>query len=313
MDKKTEKEIYKIVDKSEFGTLKNYKPNIDTRHSWSYLLDIIMWWGIAIWHLMQLQWLSWYGKTTVATILMKAVQQSWWTVALIDFEHTYSNEYAEKMWLDWDNCFYATPSDWNKWFDLVKKLINTGYFDLIVIDSIPAARPRREHISDSGDANIGAHAKMVTAATYDWIIPMKRNNCSIVCINQWRDWIWPYKWSYAPWWVSIKHNSVQILRFLKPEPILDDDWIQVGFIANMKLTKSKLRKNVTKMKLKIFFDGWVDKKKDLINAGVLLNIIEKKGSRYKYKDMNVQGTNWLEDMDDETLDQLEEDVKKAIL
>lgn len=312
MDKKTKNEIYKIIDKDKFWTLKEYKPNIDTRHSGSYLLDIILGWGMAVWHIIQLQWLSWYGKTSVATIMMKAVQQEWWSVALIDFEHTFSKEHAANLGIDLSTCSYATPEDWNQWFDLIKKLLEVWKFDLIVVDSIPAARPRREHIGESGDANIGSHAKMITNATNSWLPLMKRNNCSVVCINQRREGIGPYKWWYAPWWITIQHNSVQILRFLKPEQILDEDWIQVGFIANMKITKSKLKKHVSKMTLKILFNGGVDKKKDLINAGVLLNIIDKKGSRYEYKDIKVQWANWLEDMSDKTLKALEKDVKKAI-
>lgn len=312
MNKKFVNDIKKAFWKDlVFWTLEEYEVDIQTVHSWSYVMDKILWWGIAAWHLIQLRWNAGYWKTTIASVMMKAAQDRWDAVAFIDFENTYNQEHAKNMWIDISKVIYAQPADWDSWFWLVTKLIESWEVWMIVIDSIPFARPRRELDWEIWDANMWTHAKLVTNAVNRRTPLMKKNKCTVVAINQRRDSMDAYSWWYAPWWKTLEHGCVQILRFTKPEKI-EVNKKQTWFVAKMTLDKSKLKKSVTKCEVRVDFDWWVNRVKDIIETWILFWIIERKWAYYTFWDTTVQWKDSLAKVGDLIIMEIETKIKEMI-
>lgn len=68
---------------------------VNTIHSGSYVLDLILGWWYPEWRIVEIYWPESSGKTTVALHAIAEVQKRWGIAAFIDAEHALDPHYAK--------------------------------------------------------------------------------------------------------------------------------------------------------------------------------------------------------------------------
>ncbi len=127
------------------------------------------------------------GKSSFALQTVATAQKMGKTVAWIDAEKAYDNEWAERLGVDTDNLIVSRASDMHKCGNQVIDLIKAG-IDIVVIDSISALLPASFFEKDGslsgmeGTIKIGGHATTLKAMLR--LINYVNQNTLIILISQ---------------------------------------------------------------------------------------------------------------------------------
>ena len=112
---------------------------VNTFHSWSYILDLILWWGYPEWRVVEIYWPESSWKTTIALHAIAEIQKRWDVAAFIDAEHALDPHYAKKLWVNIDELLLAQPDYWEQALQIAEELAKSWSVKLIVIGIGPIA------------------------------------------------------------------------------------------------------------------------------------------------------------------------------
>jgi recombination protein RecA len=104
------------------------------------------------------------GKTTLAMHAMAEMQKLGGTVALIDAEHAFDPDYAQRLGLNVDDLVVCQPETGEMALEVVDTLVRSAAVDLICVDSVAALVPRSEIEGEIGMVQVGAHARLMSQA-----------------------------------------------------------------------------------------------------------------------------------------------------
>lgn len=76
------------------------------------------------------------GKTTLAIHAIAEAQKNGGIAAIIDAEHTFDRNYAEKLGVDIENLLISQPDSGEQALEITDNLIRSGALDIVVIDSV---------------------------------------------------------------------------------------------------------------------------------------------------------------------------------
>ena len=168
-----EKEKQKIVDEALKQIEKMYgkgsvmklgehqKVDVDSISSGSLLIDDCLGiGGIPKGRIIEIYGVESSGKSTLCLQLARECQKNGGAVAYIDSEHSMNPEYAEHIGVNTDELVFAQPDSGEQALEIAEKLVKSGGFDLIIIDSVAALTPQAELDGEMGDQNIGLLARL---------------------------------------------------------------------------------------------------------------------------------------------------------
>ena len=168
-----EKEKQKIVDEALKQIEKMYgkgsvmklgehqKVDVDYISSGSLLIDDCLGiGGIPKGRIIEIYGVESSGKSTLCLQLARECQKNGGAVAYIDSEHSMNPEYAEHIGVNTDELVFAQPDSGEQALEIAEKLVKSGGFDLIIIDSVAALTPQAELDGEMGDQNIGLLARL---------------------------------------------------------------------------------------------------------------------------------------------------------
>lgn len=127
------------------------------------------------------------GKTTLALRMIAEAQKENGIAAFIDAEHSFAIKYAKMLGVDIGNLWVSQPSTGEEALDIAERLIRSGVFDIVVIDSVAALVPQQELEDNMGDACTGLHASLMIQGVRRLAGVISRSNTSLVFINQLRE------------------------------------------------------------------------------------------------------------------------------
>lgn len=104
------------------------------------------------------------GKTTLCLKALAAAQQMGGVGAFIDVEHALDPKYAQMLGVDLGKLHLSQPDSAEEALDIADRLLKSGQFAVIVLDSIAALVPMKEVEGDMGDSNMGVAAKLFRQA-----------------------------------------------------------------------------------------------------------------------------------------------------
>lgn len=113
------------------------------------------------------------GKTTAATMTMGQMQKSMnkdgdedGLLVFVDYERTFDPEYALALGLDasQDNFVYVAPNSLEDGMNTFRELLDTGDVRMVIFDSVAAMVPQGEIDAETGKAEVGLRAKMLSQA-----------------------------------------------------------------------------------------------------------------------------------------------------
>lgn len=125
------------------------------------------------------------GKTTLALKIISEAQKNG-ICAFIDAEHALDIGWCKKLGVDVDKLILSQPDNAEQALDIVRRLVESEKFSVIVVDSVAALVPKAELEGEIGDANIGLQARLMSQTMRILTASLKKSKTALVFINQQR-------------------------------------------------------------------------------------------------------------------------------
>lgn len=124
------------------------------------------------------------GKTTLALSVAANCQRSGGVVGFIDAEHALSRELALNIGIDPARFVVHQPDHGEQAVDMVEKMVSSGAFDMVIVDSVAAMSPKAEIEAEVEQHGMALHARLMSKFMRRVVAPVERTNTLLVLINQ---------------------------------------------------------------------------------------------------------------------------------
>jgi len=228
------------------------------------------------------------GKTTIALHCIAEAQKLGGTCAFIDAEHALDPTRAENMGVDLDNLYISQPDTGEQALEIVETLIRSGAIDVIVIDSVAALVPRAEIEGEMGDSMMGVQARLMSQALRKITGAISKSKTVVIFTNQLRMKIGVMFGNpeTTPGGMALKFYSSVRIDTRKIETLKDGD-VAIGSRHRARIVKNKIAPPFRVAEFDILNDGGISKFGGLIDVGVELGILNKKGAFIYFNDAIV--------------------------
>jgi len=240
------------------------------------------------------------GKTTLALHMVAQAQKKGGLAAYIDAEHALDPEYAKRLGVDIDNLFISQPDSGEQALEICDQLVRSGALDIIVIDSVAALVPKAEIDGEMGEMQVGLQARLMSQALRKMTASISRTNTCVIFINQIRMKIGVMFGNpetttggnalkfYAS--VRLDVRSIQSIKGNTGDPLVaakDEDSSVIGKKTKVKVVKNKVAPPLKVATFDIMYGEGISRLGELVELGTQLEIIQKSGSWYSYKDSRL--------------------------
>ena len=258
------------------------------------------------------------GKTTLAIHAIAEAQKNGGIAAIIDAEHTFDRNYAEKLGVDIENLLISQPDSGEQALEITDNLIRSGALDIIVIDSVAALTPKAEIEGEMGDSKMGLQARLMSQALRKLTANISKTNTSCVFINQLREKIGvvfgnPETTTGGN---ALKFYSSVRVDIRRINQIKDGEDV-VGNRTRVKIVKNKLAPPFRKADFDILYGEGISQLGEIIDLGVDYDIIKKSGSWFSYGDTKLgQGRDAVKQIikdNPELYDELKQKITEALI
>lgn len=203
-------------------------------------------------------------------------------VVYIDAEQAIDLTYARIHGFNTSNAILVQPNNGEEALDIAIAYAESGEVDLIIIDSIAALAPQAIIEGDMDQQTIGLQARMLSKFFGKSVALFKKNNCTLLCINQTRTKIGG--WSPAGT-TPVETTGGKALRFYasirievrRKEYIMEKD-MPTGIIIAAKTVKNKTAPPMVKKLLTMTFDKSFDSFNEWIDLFIKYQFIEMAGA-----------------------------------
>jgi recombination protein RecA len=228
------------------------------------------------------------GKTTLTLHAIAECQKKGGTCAFIDAEHAFDRAYAKKLGVDIDKLILSQPDSGEQALEITDTLVRSGAFDMVVIDSVAALVPKAEIEGEMGDSHVGLQARLMSQALRKLTSSVSKTNTILFFINQIRMKIGvmfgsPETTSGGN---ALKFYSSIRLDIRRIGSIKEKD-VVIGNQTRVKVVKNKVAPPFKVVEFDIMYGGGISKEGELIDIGVTVDVINKSGSWYAYKDQKI--------------------------
>jgi recombination protein RecA len=228
------------------------------------------------------------GKTTLCQHIVAEAQKRGGVAAYIDMEHALDPSYAARCGVDIDNLYISQPDTGEQALEIAEQLVRSGAVDIIVIDSVAALVPRAEIEGEMGDSHMGLQARLMSQALRKLSGAIKQSNTSLVFTNQLRMKIGvmfgnPETTTGGN---ALKFYASVRLDIRRTQSIKTNAEV-VGNRVKVRVTKNKVAPPFREAEFDIMFNEGISKVGDILDIGVNMEIITKRGAFFTYGDVKL--------------------------
>jgi recombination protein RecA len=257
------------------------------------------------------------GKTTLAIHAIAEVQKKGGIAAMIDAEHAFDKNYAEKLGVDVENLLISQPDNGEQALEIAEHLIRSGALDIVVIDSVAALVPKSELEGEMGESKMGLQARLMSQALRKLTGTINKTGCTCIFINQLREKIGVMfgnpetttGGNALKFYASIRLDIRRIGQIKEKEDA-------IGNRVRVKVVKNKVAPPFRQAEFDIMYGEGISKLGEIVDMGVETGILQKSGSWYSYDTTKLgQGREGVKDLlrdNPELADEIELKIREKL-
>jgi recombination protein RecA len=227
------------------------------------------------------------GKTTVCQHIVAQVQKAGGVAAFIDMEHALDPRYAAQCGVDVESLYISQPDTGEQALEIAEALVRSGAVDVIVVDSVAALVPRAEIEGEMGDSHPGLQARLMSQALRKLSGAIKQSNAVMIFTNQLRMKIGVLFGSpettsggrALKFYASVRLDVRRIKSINYQGEV-------VGHTTRVRVTKNKVASPFRVAEFDIMFGKGISREGDLLDVGLDLGVLDKRGSYYYFEEEN---------------------------
>jgi len=259
------------------------------------------------------------GKTTLTLHAIAECQKKGGIAAFIDAEHAFDRFYAEKLGVDIGELIISQPDHGEQALEIADNLIRSAAVDIVVIDSVAALTPKSEIEGEMGDSKMGLHARLMSQALRKLTASISKTNCTVFFINQLREKIGvmfgnPETTTGGN---ALKFYASVRIDIRRSTQIKDANAQVLGNKTRVKVIKNKVAPPFKTAEFDIIYGEGISKIGEIIDLGVLTEIIKKSGSWFSYGDTKLgqgrDGVKILLNDNPDLIEELENKIMNSII
>ncbi|CAL7963201.1 DNA recombination/repair protein RecA [Gammaproteobacteria bacterium] len=224
------------------------------------------------------------GKTTLTLHVIAECQKLGGTAAFIDAEHALDPSYAEKLGVKVSDLLISQPDNGEQALEIADMLVRSSAVDMVVIDSVAALTPKAEIEGEMGDQHMGLQARLMSQALRKLTANIKRSNTLVIFINQIRMKIGVMfgnpetttGGNALKFYASVRLDIRRTGSIKKGEEVIGNE-------TRVKVVKNKVAPPFRQAEFEILYNQGISREGEIIELGVLHELIEKSGAWYDYK------------------------------
>ena len=254
------------------------------------------------------------GKSTLATFFIAQLQKNGGKAALVDAECAFDGEYAKNIGVDVSKLLVSQPSSLEEAMDVVRELVKTKSFDIIVIDSVAALTPKSEIEGEEMlKDTMAVQARLLGKALRILASEISKSRTVVIFINQVREKVGVFfgNKETTPGGKALKFFSSVRMNVTKGEKIMEGD-AQIGNWMNVTMVKNKVSFPWRKASFELYYNRGIDLIGDALDYGEKVGIIPKKGNTYNYHGQKMVGRDTAKEVISHTLG-MYKDIRQDII
>ena len=253
------------------------------------------------------------GKTTLALHVLASAQKNGDEAAFIDVEHALDPTYARALGVDIENLLISQPDTGEQALEITEQLVRSGAIDVIVVDSVAALLPRSELEGEMGDSSVGVIARLMSQALRKLTGAVSKTNTVVIFINQLREKIGVMYGNpeTTPGGRALKYFSSVRIDVRRIETLKSGGEL-VGNRTRAKIVKNKVAPPFKEAEFDIIYGEGISKVGEILDLACKLDIIDKAGAWFTYKDVRIQGRDGMKEylkQNPEISDEIEAEVR----
>ena len=229
------------------------------------------------------------GKTTLTLHAIAECQKAGGVCAFIDAEHALDVVYAKNLGVDVENLLVSQPDYGEQALEILETVIRSGAVDLVVVDSVAALTPKVEIDGDMDDMQVGVQARLMSKALRKITGIINKMGTTVIFINQIRMKIGMT--GYGSPETTTGGNALKFYSSVRLDirriATLKQAENSIGNRVKVKVVKNKVAPPFKQAEFDIMFGEGISKTGELIDYGVKLDIVDKAGAWFSYKDAKV--------------------------
>ena len=225
------------------------------------------------------------GKTTICLAAIAEAQETGLLSAIIDVDLSLEIRYARRCGVNPDKLVVAQPQYAEEALDIAMRLIRSGCFGLVVLDSVNTLNPQEEGYPTTRYAFAAEINKLLSKFLRRIRLPLKNTKTVLIATNNppRKSKIVYHRLKQNPQRVALQNHAAVRIK-LSPSQTISRDGLIVG-----QQVKAKIVKNITPchdyLELDIMYNQGLSKPGELFDLGVELNKIERHGQEYYFRDL----------------------------
>ncbi|MFA6306561.1 MAG: recombinase RecA [Patescibacteria group bacterium] len=228
------------------------------------------------------------GKTTLAQHIIAEVQKLGGIAAFIDAEHALDPEYAAKIGINVKEMLISQPDTGEQALEILETLVRSNAVDVVVVDSVAALVPQKEIEGDMGDSHMGLQARLMSQALRKLTGTISKTKTVVIFINQIRMKIGVFFGNpeTTTGGTALKFYSSVRIEVRRAAQIKQGDKI-IGNRVKAKVVKNKVAAPFRACEFDIMYNEGISISGDLLDTGVVNNVVNKSGNSYSYGDIKL--------------------------